>query len=450
MLPRVNETLEKLMIVGALAGLAAGAIGLSRSQQSAHSVPQALKTSKPAPEVTSAAAPVAPISSTAVSAAPAPAPVGTPLDRVVDWELAPTGCSRHQFGESLAVFGDTLLVGAPWRDYAVDKRDPDQVPAACLYHRDDVGWSLTQRLVAKDPPTAEGFARAVALGDAFAVVGAAGHESGDGPTHDYTRSAAKASLRTLLEEPSGNDEVFDEYGAAVASDARMVLVGAHLHREPDCDACGGVFVFHRSGPKQPELLKGDVPGENLGTAVAIGGDLVVVGAAAYYSNASLPGAAIVYRYEGDRFRRICRLVGSAAGEEYGASVATDGTHVVVGAYGKGHASAGKPRFTLHEVKGDSCVAKSEFSSAGASVAIGGSWVAAGEPWFDGGAIASGRVALFHLNADGTLEHRAWILPKTVITRGWFGLAVAISDHELIAGAPGLLQDGSAFVAGAKL
>lgn len=437
-----NETTQKLGFVAVLGALVAGAAYFARAPRV--TVPQTVGSAKkpepPKPEPKSSKAEAPAPSSAAPPPSAAPSIPSKPIDRLVDLEIPPTGCSDHQFGESLAALDDTLLVGAPWRDYAVQKAA--EPPAACLYRREGDTWSLTQKLVADEPKKSEGFARAVALTESFVVVGAAGHENGDGPTHDYQRTKGKAKLRSLLAEPSGELEIYEEYGAAVASNERLVLVGAHLFHNPKCGECGAVHVFLRD-QKKPTLLEGEAPGENLGTAIALSGDLVVIGAAGYYSSGKKSGAALVMRLEGERFRTICRLPGSIAAEEYGASVAIDGRFVVVGAH------AG-PRFTVHEVQGDTCIPRGEFVSAGASVAISGEWIAAGQPGFDGGAKSSGRVALFHLAPDGSLEHRAWLLPKRVVERGWFGSAVALTRTHVFAGAPGMRDDGSAFVAGARL
>lgn len=421
-----SETGQKLLFV-VLLGAVVGGIAYCKRVRSASVTPKPVKTD--APSVVASAPPI----------------TGAPVDRVVEHEIPALGCSQHQFGEALAAVGDTLFVGAPYRDYAM--QHGDDVPTACLYRGEGKSWSLTQKLSADEPRRAEGYGRSVAVGDSFAVVGAAGHENGDGPTHDYSRSASgKASLRALLAEPSGHDEVFAEYGAAVASNEDLVIVGAHLHHDPKCDGCGGAFVFRRKHKGKPILIAGEEPGENLGTAVAVSGELVVIGGAGYYSKGRYPGVAVVLRFDGERFRPVCRLRGTSPGEEYGASVAISGNHIVVGATG----GRGTPRFTVHEVNGDACVPRGEFSSAGASVAISGKWIAAGQPRFNGGKESSGRVALFRIGADGTIEHRAWLMPRAAAERAFFGAAVAIADKHVFVGAPGTRDDGSAYVAIARL
>ncbi len=404
------------------------------------------KTAPPGSTPTSPASPASPASPSASGAPSGVAAVVTDLDRRAEWELGSGACSPHQFGDAIALSEDALLVGAPRRDYAVDRAGG--TPSACLYRREAGGWAFAQKVLAKDPPRAEGFARAVALGPGFAVVGAAGHENGDGATHDYARGAdGTLALRAELAEPSGASEVFAEYGAAVASDARFVFVGAHLDGDKACEGCGAVFVFDRTKPGKPTRLRGRTPHENFGTALAVSGELLVVGAAGTYSSGKLTGAAYVFRREGEAFRELCRLPGATPGEEYGGSVAVDGARARVVVAGAAPTPA---RLTVHEVRGDACALAGALAIPLGAVAVRGDWIAAGQPKFDGGAASSGRVALVHLRADGTPELRAWLLPPRPRAYAFFGAAVALSATEVVAGAPGIRDDGSAFLAGAKL
>ena len=367
-------------------------------------------------------------------------PIALPVERATDFDIASTGCSRHAFGESIAASRNTLLVGAPWRDYGA--RSGSDVPAACTYQVHGERWSLTQRMTAPTPEASEGYGRAVALEESVAVVGSAGHENGDAPTVAYTLVKGHATSYASLEQPGTPPGLFEEYGAAVATDGRRVIVGALLHGEPKCEGCGAFFLFDRHG-HPAHVVEGSVTSENLGASLAISGDLVVAGAAAYFSGGRLPGAAIVYRLDHDRPRQICRLVGNAAGEQYGTSVAVDGRFVVVGA-------DGGPRFTLHEVRGDSCIQTDAFVSAGSAVAISMPWIVAGAPRFNGGAASSGRVGLFRVSADGKLEHRAWISPRRALNLGMFGASVAVTQEWVFAGAPGVRDDDSGFVGVARL
>ncbi len=77
---------------------------------------------------------------------------------------------------------------------------------------------------------------------------------------------------------------------------------------------------------------GWIPAENFGESIAIRGDVVVVGSVAPTGNA--PGAVYVYRRAGiTNWFQEQRLVGSdsVVGDDFGASVDTDGARIVVGA-----------------------------------------------------------------------------------------------------------------------
>lgn len=440
----VGHTVQKLLAALVLGGAGAllGRIGQQPTPAMSPGPKQKASTLAIAPSPSGSSSPTA----TSVAGVTGVSGVsGIPIDRFTEWEIAATDCAPFEFGTALAVHDDALLVGAPHRYGAVT----EGVPTACLYRRDGVespAWSLLQKITADDPDVAEGFARALSLGADFAAIGAAGHEGGDAPSHDFTRAAdGKLTLRALLREPSGEDEVLKEYGAAIASDARHVFVGAHLAGGPKCQGCGAVYVFDRVRGGPPDVVRGTTPDEGFGSALALEGELLVVGAAGYYSNGKSAGAAYVFRREGAALREICRWMGNQPSEEYGGSVAISGARVVVGASGR---SAGG-RFTVHEVTGDVCALRASFAGPGASVSASGDWIAAGQPWFGDAAIGSGRVGVFHVGPDGTLDHRWWLLPKTVHARSRFGASVVITPTYVAAGAPGG-DAGRAFVAGAPL
>jgi hypothetical protein len=88
----------------------------------------------------------------------------------------PDAAEFDYFGNSVALVGDTLLVGA----YGRNGRG-----AAYVYERTDGVWSQTQELVADDAATSDAFGIAVAMSGGTMVVGAYGKDSSRGAAYVF-------------------------------------------------------------------------------------------------------------------------------------------------------------------------------------------------------------------------------------------------------------------------
>jgi hypothetical protein len=372
-----------------------------------------------------------------------------------------TGYSPYSFGAAIAASGDELLVGAPYRYYTSRAFYGETIPppAAFLLRRAGDGWHREKVLTPTDPALAEGFACSLALGESFAIVGAPGYENGDGPIFDFARaSQAELVLRATLDSPerqNDHSDVFSQYGNSVAADARTVIIGAPLDSRR-CEGGGAVYVFDRNDPSQQPIaiLEGTRPDEGFGTAVALSGDLLIVGAAAHFSNEQLTGAAYLYVREApNRWREIARVAGEHAGEAFGAHVAIDGQRFVVCAPGNGASATpvGSGRVQLFEARSDGCVETArivETPGFGLAVALRGDRLAIGQPMFTapGGARQTGRVGLYRL-APGGPQHEHWLTVSKAAEHARVGSSIALGPDYVAAGAPGLGEedDGAGFV-----
>ncbi len=380
-----------------------------------------------------------------------------------DLVIPSAGCSPYQFGASLAAWEDELLVGAPYRYYAARADEGIPPPVAGLFRRAAGQWKLVEQLVAADPISSEGFARAVALGEVFATVGAPGYENGDGPVAYFSRIGdAPFQLTAILDSPDRQDaqaDLFTEYGVAVACEGCLVFVGAPLENGmrgggPACEGCGVVYVFDGLSGASVVTLRGNRPKENFGTALALSGDFLVVGAPGTYSNERFPGAAYVYRRDASgQWREVGRVEGQHPGEEFGAAVSVDGTRFVVGAPGRGDLpQAIGGRIDLFQLSDAGCALMStvqEAPSFGHSVVLRGGRLVVGQPAFrvPAGPAQTGRVGLYRVNGAGALTREAWLVAGQPPEYANVGSAVALAHDYVAAGAPGLgeEEEGTGFV-----
>jgi hypothetical protein len=373
-------------------------------------------------------------------------------------------CSPYQFGASLAAWNYQLLIGSPYRYYAARQNEGIPPPTTALFARTADVWALTQLLTASDPVAAEGFGRSVALGDSFAIVGAPGHENGDGPVHHFERAGSAAFHLSATLDPPGHpplDDLFVEYGAAIACEDQTLIVGAPLESEQSngnitCESCGTVYVFdrHAYSNRVSTTIRGREPRASLGSAIALSGDLLVVGAPGSYSNEQLPGAAhVFFREASGQWRERCRLSGRHPGEEFGAAVAIDGRRFAVAAPGRSDLE--RPvggRVDLFKVSEDGCeqiATIQQDPGFGRTLALRGDRLAVGQPECDAldGIAQTGRVGLFRVGHAGVITREAWLVATCSREYARLGSAVAIGPDYVAAGAPGLGEDddGSGFV-----
>lgn len=128
----------------------------------------------------------------------------------------------------------------------------------------------------------------------------------------------------------------DQAGIAVAMDGDVAVVGAWLDDDVATNV-GAAYVYRRSGQTWSEEQK-LTPADGLttdafGYAVAISGDLLAVGSRLHDSATTDGGAVYVYRDTGVSWQQEAKLTASDAGsgDQFGWSIAAEGDRIVIGA-----------------------------------------------------------------------------------------------------------------------
>ncbi|WP_353566481.1 hypothetical protein [Haloferula sargassicola] len=361
-------------------------------------------------------------------------------------------------GRSVAVDGELVVAGAPGAGAIFE---PPGVAYAMRYQGPSPG--LTLQAVLRPPSAAAG--------------GLFGHQVG--------LSGGKAAVRALLPDLAnlrgspvaifgGSPRWGFEAGAFREFDERAVgnfaISGDLLVFSRGVDGvntgvrAGYIEVFKRPSPGRPYLHQQTIRPDNGGRGFAEGYRLaldgtVLVAGAPYdgaIGNTNGPGAAYVFEtdsLEAPDFHQVATLRQKdavvsgpfgASNEEFGASVAVDGTTIVVGTgiYETARESRSDSAFVFERrtdgswqetavLEPDNPEAASGFSY---SLAIGGHYLAVGAHLEDG---EMGRVYLYHRNLGGT---DAWgrvavLESSSSQEQQYFGFSVAISGGLLVVGAP---------------
>jgi uncharacterized repeat protein (TIGR01451 family) len=250
--------------------------------------------------------------------------------------LASDGQDGDLFGSALALAADTLLVGAPW----VDTSPAIQNAGAAYVFVDSGGaWTQQAKLVSLDAQVgdADEFGNAVAISGDTIAVGAhlddtpAGHRAGS--VYVFTRMAGGWPLQQKLTAPEAAGD-FRFFGMAVAIDVDTLLVAmSGPLSQPSM-----VFVFTRTGGvwSHAQTLMGSdsQAGDGFGQSLFVSGDLAVIGAYSQVGPAGFDqGAAFVFERVGGTWTERQKLVGSSPGETdyFGLSVSASGDSIAIGA-----------------------------------------------------------------------------------------------------------------------
>jgi hypothetical protein len=345
------------------------------------------------------------------------------------------------FGTSVAIDGDFMVVGAS-----------GNVGAVYLYQKTTTGsWQLIKKLLASDGGVNDLFGYAVAISGNTVVVGAFGNyydirtTSNRGSAYIFERNQGGANNWGQAKKLIGSGRTRkDLFGSAVAISGNTVVVGARGNY-----SAGSVYIFSRNQGgtnlwgqiKKLEVSDGRA-GDGFGSSLAISGNTLVVGALGddIGTNADQGSAYIFLRDRGgtNAWGQIKKLVASdgKALDHFGSSGAISGNTVVVSAYIFERDQGGAKAWG--EVK-------RLMGKVASSVAISGDSIVVGT--------IPGQVAyLFKRNKQGL---NAWgldkrFLPSDPAPEDSFGSSVAISANTTVVGAPGddigdNFDQGSAYI-----
>jgi hypothetical protein len=224
----------------------------------------------------------------------------------------------ERFGASVSVRGDDGLVGAP--------QDASSGTVRVLRRVGDV-WSQDQALVPSDPSSGAQFGSSLALFGDLALVGAPA-KGGGGAAYLFQRTAGVWSQKQKLVVSGLQPEA--RFGFAVALSGDLLLVGAPGH--PTFDA-GAAYVFELSGGtwvQTAQLTASDASaGAGFGSSAAVEGGLALIGAPSTANG----GAAYFFSKETGSWAESERIEASDAqpGAAFGADVSLSLPFALVGA-----------------------------------------------------------------------------------------------------------------------
>jgi hypothetical protein len=166
------------------------------------------------------------------------------VDDLDTYELIRSDYSNHGlFGYNVAVGESFLLIGSPMDD--IDGETA--IGSAYVYEKSGSEWVEAERLVASDGAGGDWFGRSVAAGESYLVVGASWDgSSGDitnaGKIYIYNASGSYGLQQSLIESWPTAD---NHFGEGVATSGHKVVAGAPYDDHEGVDSLGVACLYKR-------------------------------------------------------------------------------------------------------------------------------------------------------------------------------------------------------------
>ncbi|KAL7451894.1 hypothetical protein ACHAXS_000260, partial [Conticribra weissflogii] len=200
--------------------------------------------------------------------------------------------TSFRFGTSVAISGDISLIGSP--------EDANGTGSAYVFARNEDGWDKVAKLLADDGAQSDRFGFSVAISGDTVVVGAygddkRGRDSGSAYVFVRTHGDGWVQMAKLL---ANDGKAVDMFGYSVAISGDTALVGAVHGDDENISNIGSAYLFVRNDTGWAQTSKlvphNGTEYDYFGFSVAIGGDSVVVGAYGDGDNGLASGAGYIY------------------------------------------------------------------------------------------------------------------------------------------------------------
>ena len=333
--------------------------------------------------------------------------------------VASDRAALDNFGLSVSISGNYIIVGAPFEDEDADGLNTISNTGSVYIFEKDLGgidnWGENNKIVATyDRSADDNFGQSVSISGDLAIVGAPNEDEDDGGNNTITNAGAAYILMNIsgtwyqISKKFAPDRaMYDNYGLSVAISGDYAIVGSPYDSEDENNAntisqAGSAYILYKDegstngwGVVNKIVASDRGVEDNYGLSVAISGDYAVVGSP--YEDEDATGANTVYNAGSvyiinnnlGIWTQVQKLVASdrASQDIYGYSVAISGDNACIGAYWD-NSKAGSAYFiqnnggTWSELQNKTASDISGSDNFGTSVAISGNYALIGSPLED--------------------------------------------------------------------
>ena len=225
------------------------------------------------------------------------------------------------FGNSVAMSDDVIIVGAFSQD-----TEATNAGAAYIFERDSSGtWTKKEPLFASNAEQGDLFGYSVAISGDTVIVGAVGEDAKAteaGAAYIFERDSSGTWTETEKLVP-GTDQSYSQFGYSVAIRDNIAIVGAYSEHGTEVEYAGAAYVFERDSSgtwtEKQKLWSLDPDYmQNFAYSVAISDNVVIASATNYNpfgsnnNRANYTGAAYLYALASPVKNNV--LVGSEDGD----------------------------------------------------------------------------------------------------------------------------------------
>lgn len=362
------------------------------------------------------------------------------------------------FGHAIAVSGSYAVIGAPYSNIGVDSKGLYGSGAAYVFTLGGGGaWQQEQMVMPNDPKISDLYGYSVDIDGDTLVIGAPGRDFDDdtvGVVYVFVRTGDGWEQQARLEPAYGDDG--DAFGTSVSLIGDRLMVGAPGATVGTSNKVGAVYEFIRSGgkwyEKVPITADDASPNSLFGTSVQMDGLHMIIGA----PESGTAGNAYIFYRTGGNWKQQAKLEpkDGQSGDYFGASVAVSGGTVMVGApladpnLGMGQVTNAGAVYQFKSRGGDwtqqakvTADGGQAFDHFGTSLAVNDQFLVVGANDVDDYTIMRAGEAYLYMYGLDSWELQTRIVPTLSTSDGSFGAAVALNGDKVLIGEPGPLQQG---------
>ena len=242
------------------------------------------------------------------------------------------------FGSSVAVDGNHLFIGA----YLDDDNLSTNSGSVYYFTFDGTNWTQQAKLHANDANGNDNFGSSIAVDGNHLFIGAFGDDdnlsTNSGSVYYFTFDGTNWTQQAKLHasDPEGEDV----FGSSMAVDGNNLFISAYQDDDNSSTNSGSVYYFTFDGTswtQQAKLHASDAYGNDIfGSSIAVNGNHLFIGAGLDDDSSSTNSGSVYYfTFNGTNWIEQTKLHASDANgnDIFGSSVAVDGNHLFIGAYG---------------------------------------------------------------------------------------------------------------------
>ncbi|QSZ40615.1 hypothetical protein GJV85_00265 [Sulfurimonas aquatica] len=357
---------------------------------------------------------------------------------------------NDNFGTTVAVSGEYVVVGAPYED----ADGISNAGSAYVYKKDENGsLGQVQKLQATTPSADDNFGRSVAISENFIVVGAPNEDTtatNAGSVYLYER-LSNGTISFISQYQASNASASSNFGSSLAMDGSYFVVGAPKE-DTLSENSGTAYLFQISGSvaTQRAILRANSPAfkDNFGSSVAIDGDYVVVGAHLSDTIASDDGSVYVFKIASNSTVGTPKKITASDREDsdyFGSAVSVSGSYILVGAPSEDSQGSNAGSAYLYKIQSDESISELEKVQIadiesgdyfGNSVALNGQYFVVGAYKQDSLARESGSAYVYEINSGDSVSQRFKLKANDKEADDMFASSLAFSGDYIAVGALG--------------